>query len=434
MKRIITSALFLFVLMLFVSCGSSEKETSDTGDTSNNNQSDSGDTVPADTDDTVDTTVSDDSTPADDTDRTETETYTENEPEENNDTEPADNDDAENDAGSDDSDDMDIQGECTGLSLDLRHLIPSPEYQHIWYLGDDPRFFMQFYFENGYGRMPAAGTYDLGSGLNTNYKTCTECVSLYKDAVNKNYTTFFFQESGTLEVASYDENSRRLTGTLSAKLVEVTINDESISTPVADGSCIEIEAAAFDSDVCVPQCDGKDCGDDGCGGTCGTCGHDQGCSAESKCVDLDFSGCTGLSVDWSRLVQYSVDKFYAVSNGGSDPRATIQFAQNISTGEITPGTYDLGSEINSHYKTCTECVLVYSDLFVNASGYSEYAKKYFQHDGTLVVSSVDEENRIKGTLSARILEATMDDKLMTSFVLGGTCFEIESAILDTPAE
>lgn len=189
-----------------------------------------------------------------------------------------------------------------------------------------------------------------------------------------------------------------------------------------------------DSDECVPQCDGKDCGEDGCGGSCGTCGHDQGCSEASKCVDLDFSGCVGLSVDWEHLVQYAVDKFYAVNNGGSDPRATIQFAQNIYTGEITPGTYDLGSEINSHYKTCTECILVYSDLFVNASGYSEYAKKYFQHDGTLVVGSVDEENRIKGTLTARILEATMDNRLMTNFVSGGTCFEIESALLDTPAE
>lgn len=189
-----------------------------------------------------------------------------------------------------------------------------------------------------------------------------------------------------------------------------------------------------DSDECTPQCDGKDCGEDGCGGSCGTCGHDQGCSEASKCVDLDFSGCVGLSVDWEHLVQYAVDKFYAVNSGGSDPRATIQFAQNIYTGEITPGTYDLGSEINSHYKTCTECILVYSDLFVNASGYSEYAKKYFQHDGTLVVSSVDEENRIKGTLTARILEATMDNRLMTSFVSGGTCFEIESAVLDTQAE
>jgi len=192
---------------------------------------------------------------------------------------------------------------------------------------------------------------------------------------------------------------------------------------------------ADDTDVpdCIPQCDGSSCGDDGCGGTC-LCGHDQGCNDEFKCVDLDFSGCTGLSVDWSNLVLYSADSFYAIGSGGSDPRATIQFYQDPVTNKITAGTYDLGSGKNLQYKTCTECVLVYSDMFLNASGYNEYAKKYFQHDGTLTVSSVDEVNRIKGTLTARIFEATFDNKLMMNFVAGGKCFEVESAVLDTPAE
>src|SRR5690606_28365577 len=26
------------------------------------------------------------------------------------------------------------------------------------------------------------------------------------------------------------------------------------------------------TDACTPRCDGRTCGDDGCGGTCGTCG------------------------------------------------------------------------------------------------------------------------------------------------------------------
>jgi len=189
---------------------------------------------------------------------------------------------------------------------------------------------------------------------------------------------------------------------------------------------------ADDADVpdCVPQCDGTGCGDDGCGGTC-LCGHDQGCNDEFKCVDLDFSGCTGLSVDWSKLVLYSMDSFYAVGSGGSDPRATIQFYQDLDTHKITAGTYDLGSGRNLQYKTCSECVFVYSDMFINASGSNEYAKKYFQHDGTLTISSVDEDNRIKGTLTARIFEATFDKKLMMNFVAGGKCFKIESVVLDT---
>ena len=35
---------------------------------------------------------------------------------------------------------------------------------------------------------------------------------------------------------------------------------------------------------CVPQCDGKYCGDDGCNGSCGACATGQICSAASRCV------------------------------------------------------------------------------------------------------------------------------------------------------
>src|SRR5205823_2420258 len=35
---------------------------------------------------------------------------------------------------------------------------------------------------------------------------------------------------------------------------------------------------------CVPQCDGKFCGDDTCGGTCGACPPGSACNAASRCV------------------------------------------------------------------------------------------------------------------------------------------------------
>ncbi|MEZ4269593.1 MAG: hypothetical protein R3F39_24810 [Myxococcota bacterium] len=35
---------------------------------------------------------------------------------------------------------------------------------------------------------------------------------------------------------------------------------------------------------CVPQCDGKSCGDDGCGGTCGTCADGGACDATGQCL------------------------------------------------------------------------------------------------------------------------------------------------------
>jgi hypothetical protein len=41
--------------------------------------------------------------------------------------------------------------------------------------------------------------------------------------------------------------------------------------------------------LCVPSCSGKVCGDDGCGGLCGTCGQGQYCS-EGICLSFDADG------------------------------------------------------------------------------------------------------------------------------------------------
>lgn len=42
---------------------------------------------------------------------------------------------------------------------------------------------------------------------------------------------------------------------------------------------------------CVPQCSGKACGEDGCGGTCGTCAEGSSCTAEGQCVAVCQPNC-----------------------------------------------------------------------------------------------------------------------------------------------
>jgi len=39
-------------------------------------------------------------------------------------------------------------------------------------------------------------------------------------------------------------------------------------------------------EVCVPQCEGKQCGKDGCGGTCGNCEGDLVCTPGGQCVEV----------------------------------------------------------------------------------------------------------------------------------------------------
>ncbi len=44
----------------------------------------------------------------------------------------------------------------------------------------------------------------------------------------------------------------------------------------SNGKCVE---------NCTPDCNGKECGDDGCGGSCGTCDNGKTCNSDGKCVE-----------------------------------------------------------------------------------------------------------------------------------------------------
>ena len=54
-------------------------------------------------------------------------------------------------------------------------------------------------------------------------------------------------------------------------------------------------ASGADEDVaCTPWCDGRLCGDDGCGGTCGECGSGHACSPDGDCVANCGFLCLGI--------------------------------------------------------------------------------------------------------------------------------------------
>ena len=75
--------------------------------------------------------------------------------------------------------------ECTGFSLDLSGLT---HYQlNSFYVTDadyDPVLWMKFYQDEETGAI-TAGTYDLGSTINSSYATCTECLYVQADLVGE---------------------------------------------------------------------------------------------------------------------------------------------------------------------------------------------------------------------------------------------------------
>ena len=136
------------------------------------------------------------------------------------------------------------QQQCTGLSIDWSSLTTDNEYPGVYYYTDaDDNPYVSFEFVYSDNSTVKTGTFDLGSGLNTNYKTCTECVRIIRD-----HEDFFFQTSGTLKIDSVDA-SNNIKGSLSAKFVEVTIapKPDYTSTPVPGGECFEIQSAFFDN-------------------------------------------------------------------------------------------------------------------------------------------------------------------------------------------
>jgi len=51
------------------------------------------------------------------------------------------------------------------------------------------------------------------------------------------------------------------------------------------GDCPDLKTC-WQGVCCLPNCDGKECGDDGCGGQCGQCGTDLPCNAGKCCVPV----------------------------------------------------------------------------------------------------------------------------------------------------
>jgi hypothetical protein len=63
---------------------------------------------------------------------------------------------------------------------------------------------------------------------------------------------------------------------------------------VADGVCPD-PGCTSDTDCtsCTPSCGGRACGDNGCGGSCGTCPIGQTCSSSGACVSSCTPSCAG---------------------------------------------------------------------------------------------------------------------------------------------
>ena len=95
---------------------------------------------------------------------------------------------------------------------------------------------------------------------------------------------------------------------------------------------------------CTPDCDGRDCGDDGCSGSCGSCDAGETCSAAGVCEGECTPDCTGLDCG---------DDGCGGSCGDCDAGETCE--EGLCVGECTPDCTDLECGDDGCGGSCGDC-------------------------------------------------------------------------------
>jgi len=281
----------------------------------------------------------------------------------------------------------------------------------------------------------SVGTYDLGSGDNSNYSSCHQCVMLDLYDLNNNYAyvSSFYQKEGTLKVTRTDfvaNDHYYYEGLLSVKLAEAEIDEDSFeSSFVNGGSCYEIESAAWS--VFPDDGDTGDTGDTEVPG-------DTGDTGSGECTGLSFDPAMEYYVDSenyyypNNLVTYDLSGLPANHAGFLSLSIYAPTSSESWTNYAAVGSYDLGTGDNVSYETCSQCVQMYLYEYNAESEQYSYVSQFYQQSGTLQITrtdfSDDDYPYYEGILTVKLAEAEIDDDTFeTSFVEGGDCYEVESA-------
>jgi len=118
--------------------------------------------------------------------------------------------------------------------------------------------------------------------------------------------------------------------------------------PTDTGTCVAPATCTNNVCVCTPSCSGKTCGNDGCGGLCGTCASGQTCTTAGTCTTTAVStqGALETWLDGSNNVttaMYQSDP--ACSTAGCDAtggtKAALINLINSATSDIRCALYEL---------------------------------------------------------------------------------------------
>jgi len=190
-------------------------------------------------------------------------------------------------------------------------------------------------------------------------------------------------------------------------------------------------AIGLDS-TCTPDCEGKQCGPNGCGGECGQCADDEICSPIGNCKPtppFPFACDINDFNIWNQSVSmYGGQNIgYAAYSSETYPTAklTLEFFPS-SGGPTQPGIHTIGG---SNYSNCGLCILI-KTYTENASTLN---KTFYAKSGVLDITSMAEEGNFTGSIQNLLLmEVTIGQDFTSVPVPGGESWCISNLDFDAP--
>ena len=230
-----------------------------------------------------------------------------------------------------------------------------------------------------------------------------------------------------------DEETFDSQGHGSVRLVEYDMEEY---VPLSGGKCYEIPNLTWDT-FCHPECTGKICGSNGCGGICGEgCGKDEYCNAEqTEC--LPYENCTKITLaEEYEYFDYNYDYDTTYTPNTGDPEIEDLFRidiripippENLET-QYSASEFDL---YGSDYGDSDVRILVYEDRGEDG------AKTYFQQKGRIAFRTkedlISHDIEVTATIEdLRLVESVVGEDPINPEavpVAGGSCLELNDTTI-----
>jgi len=202
----------------------------------------------------------------------------------------------------------------------------------------------------------------------------------------------------------------------------------------AGGACADEYSVCYGA-PCQPDCGTNECGDNGCGGSCGTCGEGEGC-VDGQCVvgACDFNGFVAALEMASPADFGGGGVVYSAYTAETVPVDSLNVEMWAGLGgPDAPGTYPINDD---DYATCSLCVLLGKDCTLDADGYLVCETYFLANSGSLTITAIgDVGDQLTGSLAdVNAVEVTIAQDYTSTPVPNGDTWCVDTYAFDVPIE